>query len=82
MLMLIDTPDPRYGGDRGGDGPGPPHVGVRTVALLGGCAICLYLARFTFGVVQFALLAGAFSALLAAIFSLWRPRDGPPAEEP
>jgi hypothetical protein len=32
MLMLIDTPDPRYGGDPGGDGPGPPHVGVRTVA--------------------------------------------------
>jgi hypothetical protein len=82
MLMLIDTPDPRYGGDPGRDGPGPPHVGVRTVTLLGACALCMYLARFTSGVVQLALLTGAFSALLAAIFSLWSPRGGPPAEEP
>ena len=82
MLMLIDTPDPRYGGDPGRDGPGRPHLGARTVALLGGCAICLYLARFTFGVLQLALLAGAFSALLAAIFSLWRMSGEPPAEEP
>ena len=82
MLMLIDTPDPRYGRDPGGDGPGPPHIGVRTIALLGGCAVCLSVARFTFGFVQVVLLAAAFSALLASIFSLWSLSDEPPAEEP
>ena len=82
MLMLIDTPDPRYGGDPGRDGPGRPHLGARTVALLGGCAICLYLARFVPGFVQVLLLAAAFGELLAAIFSLWSIDDEPPAEEP
>jgi hypothetical protein len=82
MLMLIDTPDPRYGGGPGRDGPGRPHLGVRTVALLCGCALCLYLARFVPGFVEVLLLAGAFSTLLAAIFSLWNLDGGPPAEEP
>jgi hypothetical protein len=82
MLMLIDTPDPRYGGDPGRDGPGRPRLGLRTVVLLCGCALCLYLARFVPRLVEFVLLTGAFSALLAAIFSLWRVGGGPPAEEP
>jgi hypothetical protein len=82
MLMLIDTPDPRYRGDPGRDGPGPPHLGVRSAALLSGCAMCLYLARSAPALVQFVLMVGAFTALLAAIFSLWSPSGGPPAEEP
>jgi hypothetical protein len=66
----------------GRDGPGPPHHGVRTVGLLGGCAFCLYLARFVPGFVELLLPAAAFSALPAAIFSLWNLGGGPPAEEP
>jgi hypothetical protein len=81
MLMLIDTPDPRYGGP-GRDGPGPPYLGARTVVLLGGCAFCLYLARFVPGFVDFLLSAAAFSTLPAAIFSVRNLGGGPPAEEP
>ena len=82
MLMLIDTPARATAGIRGATGRAVRTSGPRTVALLGGCAICLYLARFVPGFVQVLLLAAAFAGLLGAIFSLWGLDDGPPAEEP
>ena len=82
MLMLVDTPDPRYQPDSGRDGPGPPRPGVWTVLLLAGSGTSLYLARSVGAVVQFLLLFASFAAFLAAIFSLWM--DGGPSapEEP
>jgi hypothetical protein len=82
MLMLIDTPDPRYRPDRGGDGPGRPHLGVRTVLLLGASGGCLYLARSAAAMIEFVLLVGSFSLLLVAIFSLWMYSDEPSTDEP
>jgi hypothetical protein len=82
MLMLIDTPDPRYGPDRGGDGPGRPHVGVRTVLLFSASGGCLYLARTAAAVIEFALIVGSLSFFLVAIFSLWTHSDEPSRDEP
>jgi hypothetical protein len=75
MLMLIDTPDPRYRPDRGGDGPGRPHLGVRSVLLFGASGACLYLARSVPAMIEFVLLMGSFSLFLVAIFSLWMHAD-------
>jgi hypothetical protein len=80
MLMLLDTPDPRYG--RGGDGPGRPHLGVRTVLLFGASGGCLYLARSAAAVIEFVLLVGSFSLLMVAIFSLWTNSDQHAEDEP
>jgi hypothetical protein len=82
MLMLVDTPDPRRGRDPGEDGPERPRLGVRTVVLLGGCAICLYLARYVPALIVLVLLGGALSALVAATRSLRSDGGEPPAEEP
>jgi hypothetical protein len=81
MLMLIDTPDPRYRPDSGRDGPGRPRPGLWTVLLLAGSGTCLYLARSVPALLQFLLLFGSFAAFLAAIFSLWM-HDERSEEEP
>ncbi|MEA2247351.1 MAG: hypothetical protein QOH46_1880 [Solirubrobacteraceae bacterium] len=82
MLMLIDTPDPRYGPDRGGDGPGRPHLGVRTVLLFSASGGCLYLGRSAAAVIEFVLLVGSFSLFMGAIFSLWMHSDESSEDEP
>jgi hypothetical protein len=81
MLMLIDTPDPRYRPDSGRDGPGRPRPGLWTALLLAGSGACLYLARSVPPLLQFLLLFGSFAAFLAAIFSLWM-HDESSEEEP
>ena len=83
MLMLVDTPDPRYRPDSGRDGSGRPRPGLATVLLLARSGICLYLARFVGpALLEFMLLFGSFAAFLAAIFSLWMYGDEPSEEEP
>jgi hypothetical protein len=81
MLMLIDTPDPRYGPDRGGDGPGRPHLGARAVLLFGASGGCLYLAKFAGALIEFVLLVGSFSLFLVALFSLWVHSDEPSKDD-
>jgi hypothetical protein len=82
MLMLIDTSDPRYGPDRGGDGPGRPRVGVHTVLLLATSVACFYSARFTPAGIAYLLLIGSFVTFAVAVLTLWSDREDIPSEEP
>jgi|tagenome__1003787_1003787.scaffolds.fasta_scaffold20101290_2 hypothetical protein len=83
MLMLVDTPDPRYRPESGRDGPGRPRPGVHTILLLAGSGTSLYLARAVGAAsVEFLLLFASFTAFLAAIFSLWMHGGEPAEEEP
>jgi len=82
MLMLIDTPDPRYRPESGRDGPGRPRLGPWTGVLLTVCAACVYFARHGAPLIQFLLLVTSFAAFLAAVLSLWMHGDATRDEEP